>query len=126
MDFTKEKFDIVIQAGQSNAEGCGKGPLDEPVYTVDGDIMHLSPEFTVTIATVDGFENLFVTYADKPFDISCADEHLNGGETAADFSLTFADKNEGTMSFEFHARQAAVDDYDNAPFRVIFFDNPST
>ena len=90
MDFTKEKFDIVIQAGQSNAEGCGKGPLDEPVYTVDGDIMHLSPEFTVTIATVDGFENLFVTYADKPFDISCADEHLNCGETAADFSLTFA------------------------------------
>ena len=90
MDFTKEKFDIVIQAGQSNAEGCGKGPLDEPAYTVDGDIMHLSPDFTATVATVDGFENLFVTYEDKPFEIKAAGERLKDGESAADFSLTFA------------------------------------
>ena len=25
-DFSKEAFDIIIQAGQSNAEGCGLGP----------------------------------------------------------------------------------------------------
>lgn len=44
----------------------------------------------------------------------------------ADFSFTFTDKGEGTMAFEFHARQAAVNDYDNAPFEVVFFDNATT
>ena len=50
---------------------------------------------------------------------------LDNAFNTADFSLTFTDKGEGTMTFEFHARQAAVNDYDNAPFRVVFFDNPS-
>lgn len=40
----------------------------------------------------------------------------------ADFTLTFADKGEGTLAAEFHARQAEVDDYDNAPFEIVFFD----
>lgn len=43
-----------------------------------------------------------------------------------DFAFTFTDKSEGTLPFEFHAHQAEVDDYDEAPFRVIFFDVPST
>lgn len=40
----------------------------------------------------------------------------------ADFSLTFADKNEGTLPVEFHAHQSDVNDFDEAPFEVIFFD----
>ena len=40
----------------------------------------------------------------------------------ADFTLTFTDKGEGTLAAEFHARQAEVDDYDNAPFEIVFFD----
>ena len=51
---------------------------------------------------------------------------LDNAFNTADFALTFTDKGEGTMTFEFHARQANVNDYDNAPFRVIFFDKPST
>lgn len=47
---------------------------------------------------------------------------LDNAFNTQDFSLTFTDKGEGTMTFEFHARQADVLDYDNAPFRVIFFD----
>lgn len=50
---------------------------------------------------------------------------LDNAFNTADFALTFTDKGEGTMTFEFHARQANVTDYDNAPFRVIFFDKPS-
>ena len=50
---------------------------------------------------------------------------LDNAFNTQDFSLTFTDKGEGTMTFEFHARQADVADYDNAPFRVVFFDNPS-
>ena len=51
---------------------------------------------------------------------------LDNAFNTADFELTFTDKGEGTMTFEFHARQENVTDYDNAPFRVIFFDLPST
>lgn len=51
---------------------------------------------------------------------------LDNAFNTADFALTFTDKGEGTMTFEFHARQAQVTDYDNAPFRVVFFDLPST
>lgn len=50
---------------------------------------------------------------------------LDNAINTADFSLTFTDKGEGTMTFEFHARQADVTDYDNAPFRVVFFDKPA-
>ncbi len=50
---------------------------------------------------------------------------LDNAFNTQDFSLTFTDKGEGTMTFEFHARQANVSDYDNAPFRVVFFDLPS-
>lgn len=37
-------------------------------------------------------------------------------------TLTFSDKNEGTIPFEFHAYQDSVNDYDEAPFEVIFLD----
>lgn len=47
---------------------------------------------------------------------------LDNAINTSDFNLTFTDKGEGTMTFEFHARQANVSDYDNAPFRVVFFD----
>ena len=51
---------------------------------------------------------------------------LDNAFNTSDFSLTFTDKGDGTMTFEFHARQEEVLDYDNAPFRVVFFDKPST
>lgn len=50
---------------------------------------------------------------------------LDNAFNTSDFSLTFTDKGEGTMTFEFHARQSNVLDYDNAPFRVVFFDLPA-
>ena len=40
-------------------------------------------------------------------------------------TMTFTDKGEGTIPFEFHAYQSAVEDYDYAPFEVIFFDKAS-
>ena len=51
---------------------------------------------------------------------------LDNAINTSDFSLTFTDKGEGTLTFEFHARQSGVSDYDNAPFRIVFFDLPST
>lgn len=40
-------------------------------------------------------------------------------------TLTFSDKGEGTVPFEFHAYQASVADYDYAPFEVLFLDPQS-
>jgi len=40
-------------------------------------------------------------------------------------TLTFTDKGEGVIPFEFHAYQNAVEDYDYAPFEVIFLDKAS-
>lgn len=47
---------------------------------------------------------------------------LKNAMNTADFTLTFQDKNEGTLAAEFHAHQDSFDDYDYAPFEVIFFD----
>lgn len=47
---------------------------------------------------------------------------LHNAINTADFSLTFTDKGEGTLTVEFHARQDSVADYDEAPFEIVFFD----
>ena len=40
----------------------------------------------------------------------------------ADFTLTFADKNEGTVNCEFHAHQGDVDDFDEVPCKIHFLE----
>lgn len=50
---------------------------------------------------------------------------LKNAINTADFSLTFTDKGEGTLAAEFHARQADVADYDEAPFEIVYFDKAS-
>lgn len=47
---------------------------------------------------------------------------LDNAINTNDFSLTFTDKGEGVMPFEFHARQSNVTDYDYAPFNIVFLD----
>ena len=65
-DFTKEKFDILIQAGQSNAEGYGFGPTEEP-WEPDDRVWVLNGDFT----------------------ISQAAEKVTGNDIQSDFSLSF-------------------------------------
>ena len=94
-----------------------------------GDAVTSGKTTTITCHTASDPDNDYIEHLAWVGDISDGRTvliELDNAFNTSDFSLTFADKNEGTMSFEFHARQAAVDDYDNAPFRVIFFDNPST
>lgn len=47
---------------------------------------------------------------------------LKNALNTADFTFTFADKNEGTVNVEYHAHQADVSDYDTLPVRIIFLD----
>lgn len=39
----------------------------------------------------------------------------------ADITFTFQDKGEGSLAVEFHACQESFDDYDYAPFEIVFF-----
>ena len=39
----------------------------------------------------------------------------------SDFTFTFRDKGEGNFGVEFHGCQGNVQDYDEAPFEVVFF-----
>lgn len=59
--------------------------------------------------------------ADGRYVLICLKNALN----EADLSLTWADKNEGTLPVEFHAKQSNLDDYDYAPFEIVYFD-PAT
>lgn len=47
---------------------------------------------------------------------------LENALNTAGATLTFTDKGEGTLPFEFHAHQSTVEDYDYAPVRIVFFD----
>ena len=45
---------------------------------------------------------------------------LKNALNTSGMNLTFTDKGEGTIPFEFHAYQDSVEDYDMAPFETIF------
>jgi len=73
-DFTKEKFDIIIQAGQSNAEGAGFGPIENP-YIPNEAVWYLQPDFTLTMAAERTRENEVIS----DFSLSFAREYLENG-----------------------------------------------
>ena len=60
--------------------------------------------------------------ADGRYVLIALDNALN----QADISLTFTDKGEGTLPVEFHAKQDDVNDYDTAPFEILYFSPEST
>ena len=48
-DFTKEQYDIIIQAGQSNSQGCGFGAIEKP-FEVNDRIWQMNQDFTISPA----------------------------------------------------------------------------
>ncbi len=89
MDYTKDKFDIIIQAGQSNAQGCGRGEVTKE-YVPDTDILYLEPDFTVKEGIVGDIWKLILDYGTKAPEIRIASEDGRDVEKLGDFSLTFA------------------------------------
>jgi hypothetical protein len=81
-DFTKDKFDVIILAGQSNAEGCGLGPVEDP-YVPDGRVFHLYPNGTIAQAADDTFYNDLRSHFALPF----AREYIRAGMLAEDRKL---------------------------------------
>ena len=76
-DFTNDKFDIIIQAGQSNSEGYGFGPVDTP-YQPDGRVWYLNQDGTISLAAEKVANNTVQANFGLPF----AREYLNAGMLA--------------------------------------------
>ena len=81
-----EKYDIIILAGQSNAEGTGYGPVEKE-YVPNENVLTLDAEKIVEVAP----EGMRVTYLDKPLVIKTAEESISAdGQTVGCFALRFA------------------------------------
>ena len=76
-DFTKEAFDIIIQAGQSNAEGYGFGPVDNP-YMPDGRVWYMNENDTISLAV----EKVAFNGIQSNFALSFVREYINTGKLA--------------------------------------------
>lgn len=77
-DFTKERFDIIIQAGQSNSEGCGYGGAVSPYQPKDA-VWYLESEDPQGRKT---FDDLILTPAR---------EAVLDNDVRSNYALAFAD-----------------------------------
>ena len=84
-----EKFDILIQAGQSNAEGCGHGPVRQ-VCVPSPDLVHLEVLKKVEYSNPE--IGPVITYENKPFSERPASVRYENENAAGEFSLTFANR----------------------------------
>jgi hypothetical protein len=81
-DFRTERFDVIIQAGQSNAEGCGYGPVEAPFVPNDS-IWTLNPDFTISKTCESVRENRIA----GNFAFSFAESYMKKGLLAPDRKL---------------------------------------
>ncbi len=89
MDWNNTKFDIMIQAGQSNAEGYGTGPAQEAlVPKFSGNVWQVQPMWTSEV--IDG--HLQVIYDDVPYEITPAAEIVKPDLIRGNFAWTFAEE----------------------------------
>lgn len=73
-DFSKESFDIIIQAGQSNAEGYAFGDVDNP-YEQNNRVYYLNGDFSISEAA----ERVAGNGIQSNFSLSFAREYMKAG-----------------------------------------------
>lgn len=73
-DFSKESFDIIIQAGQSNAEGYAFGDVDNP-YEQNNRVYYLNGDFSISEAA----ERVAGNGVQSNFSLSFAREYMKAG-----------------------------------------------
>ena len=73
-NYKNELFDVVIQGGQSNAEGCGMGPLKN-FYTPTENILYLNSDLTISVAEERVWDDKKV----NEFALSFAGEYIKKG-----------------------------------------------
>ena len=67
-------FDVIIQGGQSNSEGCGLGPL-KVFYTPSENILYMNNDLTISIAE----ERVWGEQKVNEFSLSFAKEYIKKG-----------------------------------------------
>ena len=85
MMLENEKFDIIIQGGQSNAEGSGIGMVDSE-YQPCNDVVYLSAQKKVE----EKGDRIVITYDELPFEINVATERVVDADKRGDFALSFS------------------------------------
>ena len=93
-DFRKDKFDIIIQAGQSNSEGWSFGLADEP-YQRDERVWYLNQDRTISIAAESAVNNGI----QSNFALSFAREYLRAERLVGDRRLLIIRAAVGGTSF---------------------------
>lgn len=99
-------------------------PENMALIMATGEVAKSGKKTTVTMHTMIGATD----YIDKLCwigDLADGGLVLIGLDNALNsngLTLTFTDKGEGTIPFEFHAHQDDVNDFDKAPFEIVFFD----
>ena len=102
-DIAKEKFDIIVQAGQSNAEGYGIGDARKSVSSSDN-IFWLVNDLKTTTVYDDVFsENMKFEY-DNEYSIVNAAKFIETNHLATDFSRSFSELYEKQNSNQNHSR----------------------
>ena len=76
-DFTMDEFDIIIQAGQSNSDGCGFGDAVEP-YQPDWRVWYFNQDRTIALAS----ERVANNGIQSEFSLSFAREYIRNGRLA--------------------------------------------
>lgn len=89
MNFTEYNYDIIVLAGQSNAQGTGRGDVSEE-YIPDEDIITLTPSYSIELVKLEDATMRRITYADKPLDFAIADERIQDGKKYGELALTFS------------------------------------
>ncbi|MCL2774646.1 MAG: sialate O-acetylesterase [Oscillospiraceae bacterium] len=74
-DYKNDVFDVIIQGGQSNAEGCGSGPTKDE-YIPDENILYMNNDLTISIAEERIWDNNKI----NDFSLSFAKEYIRKSE----------------------------------------------
>ena len=91
MNFTECSYDIIVLAGQSNAQGTGRGKVSEE-YIPNEEIISLSPVYTIGRIIEDGVSKRHVIYDNSPFIFSIADERIVDGKKIGNLALSFSEE----------------------------------
>jgi len=73
-NYKNDMFDIIIQGGQSNAEGCGGGPVKDE-YIPSENVLYMNNDLTISIAE----ERIWDGNKTNDFSLSFAREYLKSG-----------------------------------------------
>lgn len=133
-----------IEADGKRYAFIGSTVIDSVDVRMTGTLLEITPDnFKTVFATADTSTSGQVTTMTIRTDLTDSD-YIQSlvwiGDTSKGYVLidlknalnisgvnfTFTDKGEGTLPFEFQAHQDAVEDYDSAPCKILFFDSTAT